>query len=295
MKDLMMNVLSKFFNKTEDELSDMLFEGEGDEIKLKEDAATSLIGLDEARVKRIKEESSGDSTKKFDEGYKKAQKEVMSKFENDFKESMGFESDLNGVDLVKAWGEGLGKQTKITADNLKTHPEFLKIEKEWKTSHEEELGKIKTEFDSFKSNVEREKVMGKVRDMAKNEFLKLNPVLSEDKGKAEAQTSMFLSKFDNYDYDFQDDGSVVIKDGDKRLEDAHGNTIGFGSFVKTEADRLFDFKVQGDRGSPGNVTGASGGSTTVLSSEEYNKKVREANGDPAKLKDIGENYTRKAD
>jgi len=292
MKELMMNVLTKFFNKTEDELNGILFEGEGDEIKLKDDASASLLGLDEARVKRIKEDAGSAATKKFDDFAKKTKRDVMSGFEKEFKESTGFESDLNGIELVKSWGETLGKETKITADNIKSHPEFLKIENEWKATHTQELDGVKKEFDTFKSGIARDNVIGKVRDMARNEFLKLNPVLSDDKTKADAQVGMFLGKFDSFDYDFQDDGSVVIKDGDKRLEDAHGNRITFGSFVKTEAEKLYDFKVQDPKGSPANTTGAQGGSTTVLSRDAYNKMVNDAGGDPAKLRDIGDKYTR---
>ena len=88
MNDLLMSVFTKFFNKTEDELTELLFEGEGEDRKLKDGAAESLIALDEEKVKRIREGASGDATKKFDEGYNKAKKEVLSKFEVAFKEKL---------------------------------------------------------------------------------------------------------------------------------------------------------------------------------------------------------------
>lgn len=291
MNDVMMNFLTKVFNKTEDELGELIFEGEGDDRKIRDGAADALIDLDAKRIGRLKDEYSGDQTKKFDEGYKKAQKEVLSKFENQFKEQTGFDSDLTGVDLIMEWSKGLGKESKVTAENIKTHPEFLKIESEWNKSHQEEIQKVKGEFDEFKSNVERNQVMGKIKDMAETEFMKLNPVLSQDPAKRKAQTGMFLERFDKYNYEFTDDGVVIMNDG-KRLEDSHGNRVSFGNFVKSEADKLFDYEVQGKKDAPGNKPADGSISKTVLSRDEYNQKVNEANGDPAKLNEIGKKYTR---
>lgn len=288
MKDLMMGAFTKFFNKTEDEIGELIFDGEN----LKDGALDALVSLDAERISRIKQDATGDTTKKFDDGYKKAQKEIMGKFESEFKEATGFDSDLNGIDLVRAWGESLGGESEVTAENIKTHPEFLKIETRWNAEKKEALDALSNEFEQFKSNVEREKVMGGIREMAKNEFLKLNPVLSKDKAKADAQTNMFLQRFDAYNYEKADDGYIIM-DGDKRLEDAHGNRVQFANFVKDEASRLFDFQVQDPKGSPGNTTPTGGaGGKTVLSKDEWNKKINETNGDPALMNEVAKNYTR---
>lgn len=292
-QELFMGVLTKFFNKTEEELTEMLYDkGEDEKLVMKEGASEALLTLDESRIKRVREDASGDATKKFDDGYKKAQKEVLAKFEKDFKAKFGIESDKVGLELVADWGESLNKgDGSITIEKIKTHPEFLKLEKEWNETHKGELDTIKTEFDEFKGGVERNKVLGKIRGMAEQEFLKLNPVLSDDAAKAKRQTELFLDKFNDYDYEFQDDGSVVIKDGEKRMEDSHGNRIGFGSFVKTEADRLYDFTKQTPKNAPANITaGGTGTSKATLSVEEYNKKVGAAQTDE-EMVEIFNNYT----
>ena len=251
-----------------------------------------MISLDEARITRIKNDVGSDATKKFDDGYKKAQKEVMPKFESQLKSELGFDSDLTGIELVRAWGETLGKETKVTAENIKTHPEFLKIETEWKKNHKEEIENVRGEFENFKSNVSKEQTMSKIRDMAETEFMKLNPVLSEDPAKKKEQTNMFLSILDNYNYDFAEDGSVVIMDGDKRLEDSHSNRVGFGQFIKSEAERRYDFQIQEGRESPGNRTGGNI-TKTALSKEEYNQKAGEvANSrDKDAIANFRETYT----
>jgi hypothetical protein len=288
-KDLMMGVLTKFFNKTEDEISDLIYGKDGEDVVLKEDAAEALISLDEARVKRLRDESGEGATKKFDEGYKKAQKEVLTRFEKDIREKFGVESDKSGIDLVADVVSGASKGDKITLDKIKTHPDFLKIEKEWADVKEKELASVREEFESFKNSIEHSKVMENVRSAAKKEFLKLNPVLSQDPAKAESQTELFLSGFNKYGYDLVGD-DIIVKNGDTRLEDKHGNPVKFSSFVKEKADELFDFRKQEDRESPGNRTGGAG-TKTVLTKTEYNKLVNEAGDDHEKLVEIGQKYS----
>lgn len=291
MNDLMMNVLGKLFNKTEDELASLIFDGEGDEKTIKENAAEALIGLDESRIARIRTDAGGDATKKFDDGYKKAQREVLEKFENELRTELDIDSDLTGIDLVRAWGETLGKETEITAENIKTHPEFLRLETEWKNAHKEEVKKISGDFEKYKEDILKEKTMSRVRDMAEAEFMKLNPVLSEDPVKKKAQVNMFLGLLDNYEYDFAEDESIVIKDGDQRLEDSHANRVGFGDFVKSEAEKYYDFQVQGERQSAGNKTGDT--VKTTLKKDEYNQKINDVikTGDKEAITSFRETYT----
>lgn len=285
-----MNALTKFFNKSEDEIKKMLYtENDDGEQVLKDDAAQVLIDMDAARIKRIREESGQDGGKKFEEGYNKARKEVLTKFENDVRERFGITSDKTGIDLIAEYGEMVGKGGSITAEKIKTHPEFLKIEKEWRVNHEAEVEKVKNEFTEFRNNIERNQKLSKVKSVAEQEFLKLNPSLSEDPVKAKRQTEMFLSRFDGYDYDIVDN-DIVVKKGDSRLEDGHGNPIGFGNLVKNEAEQLFDFRKQEDRGSPGNQTTGGSGSTR-LTREEWNKKVQETGGDKQALLELSQKYT----
>lgn len=286
---MMMNILTKFFNKTEAELSELLYD-EGEEGKvLKENAAQALIDMDAARVKRIRDDAAGDGGKKFEDGYKKATKEVMTKFENDFKEKFGIESDKTGLDLVAEYGESLSKGGSITAEKIKTHPEFLKIEKDWRANHEAEVKAVREEFETFKGGIERNNLLSRVKGVAEQEFLKLNPNLSEDPAKAKRQTEMFLSKFDGYDYDFVDN-TIYVKKGDQRLEDGHGNPIGFGSLVKSEAEQLFDFRVQDPKNSPGNKNDGGTGGRVTLTAEEFNKRVNETGGDREALYKLSQEY-----
>ena len=131
-----------------------------------------------------------------------------------------------------------------------------------------------------------------IKSIAKAEFLSLNPVLSEDQAKAERQTQSFLNTLERYDYIIDGD-NIIVKNGDGRLEDSHGNPIAFSQFVKTKAEELYDFAVQGQKGSPGNVTPAGGtGQKKKITKEEYGRLVAEAERTKnwEELKDFDQKY-----
>ena len=274
-KSILLNVASKYFNKTDEELVEMIYEkDEEGNLTVKEDAADILIGLDEKRVQRIKEEANGQATKKFDEGYKKAQKEVLTKFEKDLREKFGLESDKNGLDLIDEIVSTASKGGDITEETLKTHPLYLKLEGKQKQAFDEKYESLKSEYEGFKTDIERKRAMQGVKAKAKESFLSLNPVLSEDKAKADKQIDLFLRGLDEYGYVVDGDTFIVTK-GDDRLEDAHGNPIKIEDFVADRAKEYFDFKQQTDRQSPGNRSDVGGSAKKKITKEEYGKKIAE--------------------
>ena len=284
-----MNAASKYFNKTDEELTALLYEDDGDgNLKLRENAADVLIGLDAKRIERIKDEASKGATEKFDQGYQKAQKDVLSKFEKDLRDKYGVESNKTGIDLIDDIIGTASKGGEITEDTLKTHPLFLRLENETKKEYDARIKEVKEEFDSYKENVEREKSMSAVKNKARAAFLSLNPVLSEDKAKAENQIAMFLEGLKPFGY-IPDNDTFIITENDKRKEDGHGNPLSFDNFIKQQAEKTFDFKVQDRRQSPGNMPG-TGVIKTKVTKKEYSELVAryEREGDyesMSKLKD----------
>ena len=280
-KEVMLNAFSKYFNKTDEELTAMLYEGEGDNLTLKEGAADLLIELDTQRVGRIRTEASEGATKKFDDFAKKTKREVLEKFEKDLKAQYNLESDKTGLELIEDLTASVSKNPNITEESLKTNPIYLKLERGIKEAYEGQISTVKGEFDSYKSQVEKGKVVGSVKSQAEAVFLALNPVLSDDPVKAKNQRQEFLRRFEGFDYIIDGD-NIMVKSGDGRLEDGHGNPIKFDAFVRTEAEKLYDFKKQERRESPGNKGGGADASIRI-SREEYNKMVIDADYDDEKL------------
>jgi hypothetical protein len=140
---------------------------------------------------------------------------------------------------------------------------------------------VRTEFDTFKTQVEGERKFSGIKSKAREHFLGLNPVLSEDPAKAERQVNTFLNGLQRYEYPEQEGITLITQNG-HRIEDEHGNPIPFDKFIHREAEQLFDFRTQGDKGQAGNkyVPG-----TTVAApqnEEDYRKQV-DSETDPKKL------------
>jgi len=272
-KEVMLNAFSKYFNKTDEELTEMLYEkGEDDTEVLKEGVVEQLIALDTNRVERLRKEATEGATKKFDDFAKKSKKEVMEKFEKDIKEQYRLESDKTGIDLVNELATKFGKTGNLTEDSIKTNPIFIKLESEWKENATKTQEQLKKEFEDFKYGVERNGQLNTIKSVAENEFLRLNPVLSENPVIAKNQTQEFLNRFHKYEY-IINGNNIMVKDGDGRLEDGHGNPISFDAFVKSEAEKLYDFKVQDPRGSAGNTTGANSTDKVTMTKKEYGEAI----------------------
>lgn len=284
-QEVMLSVLTKYFSKTEDEIKELMYTEEDGNFVLKEGASDMLIGMDEKRINRIKDEIGASATKKFDDGYKKAQKEVLTKFEADLKAKFGLETDKAGLDLIDELTASISKGGDLTEDTIKTNPLYLKLEGQTKKAFEEKIEELRGEFDGYKASVEMNKAMSGVKALARQEFLSLNPVLSEDAGKAERQVAIFLQGLSGYEY-IADGDTYVIKNGETRLEDAHGNPVPFANFIKNKAEETFDFKVQEQRRSPGNEGSGSGSVKKKITRDEYNRLVGEYEGDDEKMRSL---------
>lgn len=259
--------LTKAFNKTEDEVKALLFDGD----KLKDGAGDELIKLDQARVAKIKEASKVDGQTYFDNGFKKAQKETLTAFEKQFKEKTGYDSDLQGLDLIMEWGE---KQKKIKVEDVKLHPDYLKLEKTIKDKETDYMSQL----ENLKKGFDKEKQLTLIKDHAKKVLNSgaQTPVIPSSPVVAQNIENVFLSQLGNYDYQLQEDGNhIVIKDG-KRVEDAHGNPITFETHVRNHAAAFYEFKKQEDKGNAGNKGGGGFNFGVIKTKEDFNKAIAAA-------------------
>jgi hypothetical protein len=80
----------------------------------------------------------------------------------------------------------------------------------------------------------------------------MRPVLGENPAVAQTRKQDFARIFEAFDYEIVDN-DIVVKKGEQRLEDAHGNRITFSQLVQDEAARRFDFLKQDPKGNGGNA------------------------------------------
>ena len=75
-----------------------LFKADGDEETFSETALDSLLKHDATRVQTF----TSKNQEFFDNGFKKAQKEALTKFEKDIKEKYNVSEDKQGLDLIES-------------------------------------------------------------------------------------------------------------------------------------------------------------------------------------------------
>lgn len=250
MKAAEKTILTAFLEKTLNFSAEKvapLFKENGDESELQPEALNELLTADAARVQGFK----ANEKTMFDNGFKKAQSEVLSKTEKDIKDEFGVTSEKTGIDLLK---EIISTKTptdkKIDADTIKVHPEFLKLESEWKKQAKIELEAKGKEFEDYKTEVSQKETFNRIAKKADEYLSKLKPILTNDPVKAANQKQLLINELKGFTFQENGDEIIVMKDG-KRFEDAHGKPISLETLVKEKSGQYWDFKDGGHHSGTG--------------------------------------------
>ena len=243
-KTLLLGFLSKTLNMDEAAVTEAVYKDDA----VAEDALTKLLALDVDRVKKVK----GDTKSLFDNGYKKAEKEVLEKLETQIKQEYGLETDLQGIDLVKDLVAKKSVKSAVKDDEIKVHPLFLGLEKKKNEEQKAQKDDYEKQITDLKTGITRNQKLFRIKEDAKRIFTGLNPVISENATVAANREKDFLSKFDAFDYELDDRGNHLIMNAGARMEDGHGNPVTFENFVKEQASLYYDFKKQEQRDGAGN-------------------------------------------
>ena len=285
LSSILLGYIAKQYGISEDAAAELLFEkseeGGVDKTKPLANALEVLVNKDQERVTTIK--SSVDTSDAFTQGYNKATSEVLEKTEKRLAKKHGIEYKNQKLgDLIKTIIESNktdGNEGDLTDDKVKTHPLYLALER----SKTEEINNLTTAHEKAIQDLEtgyaKEKTMQTVSSDILGLFDELKPVLSQDQTRAQNQRNEFAKRFGHLDFEKQSDGSWLITQEGKRLEDSHGNPLGLKSLVRNEASKIYDFKVQDERQSTGNAGSGSGTGSNVnvpSSEEEYNNAIFEA-------------------
>jgi hypothetical protein len=200
---------------------------------------------------------------KFDDGYKAAEKKIKSDLEKELKDEYNIETDLQGLDLVKhiieaQAPESKGGKSKLTDEEVKKHPIYLKLEadkkKEAETLNKDWDTKLKAEQESRNY----EKLLVDMDDEAIKLFKEIGePILPEDKAIADKHVKRLLLDELKTGRKFQktEAGYLILDADGKRVEDQAGNPVTLKDLVTNTARSNFQFKAAQDRNSPANKNG----------------------------------------
>lgn len=248
-KDLLLGVLTKTLNRSEQEITELLYQKDGDEYVLKEGVVDEVLNLDSARVESIKKNAPVPKDR-LDNEFKRGQKEALKKLEDTVKDKYSFDSEKLGIDLIDDIIADKSKVTKkITDDDVKKHPLYLDLEKSRVAKDEHD--RVIKEFNDFKNNIEKTQKFSAVKDKAGSLLDSMKPIVSENPAVAKTRRDDFLSKFESYDYQIDGDNIIILKPDGSRLEDGHGNPLPFEAHVKNVAVLNYEFPKQNDKGNGG--------------------------------------------
>ena len=253
--ELLLALSTKFFNQTEDELKPLIY-GEGETVL--DNAFDAIAALDTARIKRLKDEQ----TKKYNDGHGKGKAETATEIEKYYRELFNVADEGNYEVIATAIKEQLSKKPvgkEITEDDIKKHPVYLNLEKNYvpKDIHEA----LVTEHTQFKTGIDRRIKIDNAKKRALYDLESFKPdytPYSDTPIIKQTLTDTYLREIESVDdIEFDEKGEIiaVIKDG-KRVEDGHGNVKPFSDFTKEIAGKYFKFLKQDPKGGAGNGTPA---------------------------------------
>lgn len=268
-KKIITAFLEKTLNYSADKVAS-IFVKNGDDEELTPNALDVLLPDDVARVQGLKD----NAKTMFDNGFKKAQGEVMSKFEADIKAKFGIDSDKQGIEIIEEIIAAKIPAAKAAdPEKVKVDPLYLKMEKELNDQIKAAKAEGEAKLKEFQDGVAKEKTFSKVATKADLELQKLRPILSKDPEKAKNQKKLLLQTLEGFTYEENGDDLVILKDG-KRHEDQHGKPISFASLVKETANQYWDFE-QGEehQGSGAEKGGANGNQAAAAAGKKWTGKI----------------------
>lgn len=264
---LLKSILTKFYGKSEQEVTDAIYTDGA----INENAFETISTMDAARVTKLKGATNTD--KLFQNGYAKGKEETKKADIQAIKEHFGIETDSDQFDeVIEAGKLQIDEKTKVkvtplTEDQVKTHPAYLKLEKERvpKTLLEQK----EAELQSFKDQVENDKIYSVIDNEAVVHLQKMKPNLDIYKDAPQIvknQESQYKNDFRKYNYKPDGNGGFIVlhkqdglgknglavKAGD-RVEDEHGNPVTLEGLSKEIAPNYFTFLKQSPKGATGNV------------------------------------------
>lgn len=240
-KGILIEFFGKTLNLTAEDVAP-IFETKGDDEELKSDALSILLKHDATRVSKLKGDIATLEKEKFDKGYKTAEGKILPKLEKDLKEKFGIDSDKQGIELFEEIIAAKTKAPELEEDKVKTHPIFLKAEKEAAKKIKDAEDAWAAKMDAREKEIAKKEILSIVKSKTVEELNKLNPIFgTNDKQKINNQIDFLLIKdIEQFDFLIQDNQTIVMKEG-KRLEDAHGKPITFEALVKEKAAQHWDF------------------------------------------------------
>lgn len=256
--------LVKFFYNVDDAKVAAYFNADGT-LKDGDGLLAHVKTLDATRITEINTKHRTELTTQYDNGYKKAQGESLTKFEDEFKAKTSYTSDKHGLDLFTDYANSLkGAGGKMTDDEIKLSKPYSELQDSIKKMDKEYKEQLKSKDAEYK----KVETLREVKAFLYKEIDAANPAeLSADPARAQKQKDLLVKDIlDEIDFTTAGDGDAkkfipLYKDGDKKgqpMQDLHLRNIEAVDFIKTKVESTYGLKKATYKDSPGAPGGGAG-------------------------------------
>ena len=246
---ILIGVLGKTLKMPDGEISELLKDGEN--ALSESEIISKILDKDKDKVKNVRDES-------FQDGIKKAKKEILSEFETDLKTEFEIESDKVGKDLIKEIVDkksavsGEGKKGEITEDDIKKSKPYQDLITQKKTDEKTLKEKYEGEIKTIKDEITQKETFSVIGGNALTILKGMNPIVSKNTEIAKNLEDIFVRDLtSNHKFQIQDGRTLVLDQDGKIKTDAHGNQIEFEDLVKANASKFYEFSKNNGGGNTG--------------------------------------------
>lgn len=220
-----------------------------------EAALNAILEKDKVRVSEIKKPFEG----KFDQGLQAGKKTALTDLEKAVKEKYGFDSDLQGVELVDAIVTSKAKTVDMAEDKVKLTPAYQQLERTSRQQLSDKEKEWETKYNQRETQIQKE---NKFQDIAK-QVRKIRA----DKGykipeSAEVAANIeeaLFSKLKAFDYKDQDNQTLIISGEGKLVEDGHGRSEDLNNFLNKSLSQFYVMPQNNGGQNAGNGRQETGG------------------------------------
>lgn len=280
--------MSRTLNLTPEQVASTLYTVDADGNPTDEIAEGVLEKLAAAHAEHVKTLKGTSDKKVADDQYKRGIREGLETLEKELKAEFGIESTATRAELVKEIVAAKSNPT-ITEDAVKIHPLYLQIERKGKAEVEAVRTEMQGKIAEIENGQKRRTTIATVQEKALAKLAILRPILEANQTVAANRQKMYAQQFEQYDYELDDKGNILVMKEGKRVENDHGHPILFDDLAATTAAQFFEFHKTDPKGSPANKGVVTGEKTVTVGKfadrAEYEAAYR-AEKDPVKRGEI---------
>lgn len=236
---------------------------------VKDNALQDLLTVDATRIASLKSEGQT----MFDNGFKKAQSEVLSLREKEIKEKYGVTTDKKGLDLIdEIVTAKAGQKVEMEPEKVKLHPEYIKLQDDLTNKLKTTETELNQKYKTLEEGYAKEKTFGVISKKA--DSILAGYGLPEDEKLSNNQKKLLHLQLNEYSFQPNGEDFIVVDKEGKVVNDEYGHRKSFDSLVNEIAGNYWP-KLEGERRTgTGATNNAAQNNNQAAKPNDYKGKIK---------------------